>query len=1388
MPVDEGSRVRVTSHSAPVHNEGDVARNGAASLQPVALSPSARAVSPAAAAIELHALSAPGSEGSPLSWFQERLWIHYQRDPDNTSYNLPLLLLVQGSLDVSALELSLSEIAARHESLRTYYAQTEDGEPVQFIAPPERVRLPVIAVDHAQMLQHLERHLEHRFDLGRGPIFIASLLRLSADRHLLLFNVHHIAADAWSLTTVFLAELQNAYAAFCRAERPALPPLRVQYKDYAILQRSLDVSAQLEYWRRTLDGYEDSLQLPTEQTRQAKAGKRSARFVQRYSSEFAQQLERLSRRHGCTIFMSLLAALGVTLSRYTNKDDLCIGTTTSNRTDVELEPLMGFFINILPLRLRIDEQSSVGALLKAVRAQVLGAFERAVPFEQILQATDAARRRSANPLVPIVMRHQNFPRTQLGASLPGGVTFRAYPDPGETDDAARKLLAREHVPARCELELSYSGTADELEVEVVYASDLYERNAVERLLAHHQRVLEGMFSDANRRVLELPLLRDCDVRKLLDQYNRAPVTRAPGWSFVQRFDAQVERAPGALACWDERGAWSYPEVARYANQVAHALAARGIRPGNLVAVCLERGGNLLATLLGIWKAGAAYVPLDPAYPSAYLQQILEDARPSAVVCGAQHRALLELDDSRCLQLEQVWGSESKYPDTPPELRAQPEALAYVMYTSGSTGKPKGVRVPHRQLDNWLSALETRLPFEAGEVVAQKTTFVFAVAVKELFAGLLNGCPQVFIGNDTVRDTRAFVAALAEHHVSRLNIGPSHLASVIEHLQSSGRRLPALKVCITAGEPLPKALVLAFRELFPSARLLNNYGCTELNDICYYDTSGFDGQADFVPIGTPIANTKVYVLDRQGRLVPEGVPGELHVASVGLPEGYHGLDTLTAERFSTNPFGPGPSDRLYNTGDVVRYLPDGTLDFIGRWDFQVKVRGFRVDVRQVEKVIGDFAGIRARAVVGKGDRLIAFYTSEPGRAVQLAELRGFLQDRLPAYMVPDAFVLLDSMPQLPNGKLNRRALLETRGELQQSGAYEPPASPTERTLAGIWAHVVDVPAERVGRQTDFFDIGGHSLSAMRVLARIKDLFRVELGLSEIFDEPRLQSTAAAIDRAIARQPPSEREAQPPSTTRRASKPRAGSGLLDDKVALVTGASRGIGLATALLLAEHGAKVCINYRDSEKQARAVKEQIEAEGGTAEVFQADVTNAADVAALVAAVHRRFERIDVLVANAHINFRHRAFVEYEWPDLERKVSDELKAVFYPCQAVAREMLRRKSGSIVAISSTLSKRGGDGFIAQSTAKAAVDAFVRALAAELGPGGIRINTVAPGVTLTDAALPMSPGVKAAIAFKSPLRRNGLPEDMAGAVLFLASDLSRFMTGTYLPVDGGLTTL
>lgn len=1322
-------------------------------------------------------------DGNPLSWFQERMWVHYQRDPRNTNYNLPLLLSVRGNVDVTALERSLSLIVERHESLRTAYAQADDGRSVQVVRPARPVRLPVLDVDREGLLAELERVLEHRFDLGGGEVFVASLVRLAPDRHLLLLNVHHIAADAWSLQSVFFSELQRAYAAYCLGREPELPPLPVQYSSWAQAQRTADASADLDHWREVLAGYEDTLELPSVHPRRHRSGTTSATLTHEYPAEFALRLERFARDHDCTIFMCLLAGLAVAVGRYTDRDDLCLGTTMSTRTDVDLEPLIGFFVNILPLRLRVDEQATVAQLLDAVRSLVLDAFEHPAPFEQILRATDVARRDSRNPLVPIVMRHQNFPQTPLGTPLPDGVTINGYPEPDDTDPDVERLLAREHVPARAELELSYVGTGDELTVEVSYASDLHDAAAVARLLAHQQQVLEGMIADPGRRLLDVEMLREDDVRELLAREARTPVTPAPSWTFVERFAEQAAATPDALACRDEHRQWTYADLAARAATVAGALAARGAGAGDLVGVCLPRGGELLATLLGVWTAGAAYVPLDPNYPTAYSLQILDDAAPVVVACSTQQQAALGLDDARVLAVDALATPER---GAVSQLSAptDPDALAYVMYTSGSTGRPKGVRVPHRQLVNWLAALEVRLPFADGEVVGQKTTSVFAVGVKELFAGLLNGCPQVTIPDATVRDTAAFAAALAEHRVSRLNIVPSHLAALLEHLRETGTRLPALRVCVAAGEALPSGLVATFRELLPGARLLNNYGCTELNDVCYYDTAGFDpdtAAGRFVPIGTPIANTTVFVLDRCGRLVPDGVPGELHVASVGMPEGYHGRDDLTAERFVAHPVAPGA--RLYNTGDVVRRLPDGTLDFIGRWDFQVKVRGFRVEVRQVEQVMGEVDGVLARAVVGDGDRLVGYYTCRTGAAVDAGDLRAHLRERLPSYLVPDLLVPLEAMPSLPNGKLDRRALMGRAGGLG-ADEHEPPATETERTLAAIWGVIVNVSVTRIGRRTNFFEIGGHSLSAMRVLARIRDSFGVDVALSELFDAPRLDAVAAVIDGRLERREGGSATRSPGHARR----PAKGTGLLHDKVVLVTGGSRGIGMATSLLLAEQGATVAVNYRDSEAQARHVKDLITADGGTADVFGADVTDEDQVQAMIDAVHERFGRVDVLVANAHMHFRHRPFLDYEWDDLERKLGNELKAVFHPCRAVAKEMVARRDGSIILVSSTLSKRSSPGFLAQSTAKGAVDAFVRSMATELGQYGVRVNTLAPGLTLTDAAMPMAPHVKEAIAAASPMRRNGLPDDIAGAVVFLASDLARFVTGTYLPVDGGFTML
>lgn len=1314
-----------------------------------------------------------------------------QKNPHDTSYNIPVAFLIEGALDVPALTRSLSAILRRHENLRACFPATPGQPPVQIASPPEELVLEIVDAAPEEVARHVSENADHRFNLARGPVVVSRLLRLAAERHLLLLNVHHIVADGWSIEGILFAELRKCYEAFCEGKQPDLPELPIQYSDFAVWQRKQDISGHLAYWRDSLNGYEGGLELPTDYLRRPSSGERSASFIHRYTSDFSGELDRFSQKHNVTLFMSLLASLGLVAERYTGKRDLCIGTTTSGRPLPELEGLIGFFINILPLRMQIDDRWSVRQYMAEVRKLTVSGFDhQAVPFERIVQSLGISQSGKGGALVPLVIRHQNFPHAKMDKDLPGGVRFSAYSQ--TADDANASLSKKAH--ARCEVELSYTGNRDKLEVEAVYASDLYRKATVERLLEHHEHLLRAMLEDDSRAVGDLPMLSRAEMHRICVEGNQTLSASTVRGTFVERFDGQVQRTPDKTACIDRTGPWTYRSLALRTNRLAHALAAKGIGPGDVVGICLERSGSLLASFLAVWKTGAAYVPLDPSYPEAYLGQILADAAPKLVLGTSATLSRLSLDPARCFALDVEADALASFPESAPEASSNPSALAYIMYTSGSTGVPKGVRVLHRQLTNWLGGIEANWPFEAGEVVGQKTTIAFAPSVKELFAGLLGGAPQVFIDGSVVLDTAAFVATLVQHRVTRLNMVPSHLEGVLKYMEKEQTTLPALRMCITAGEPLSAELVARFRILLPHARLINNYGCTELNDITYYDTREFDGAEGFVPVGKPIQNTRIYILDREKRLVPEGVPGEVHVATVGMPEGYHHLPELNATQFLPNPFGDNMGDRLFNTGDVARRLPDGNIEFIGRWDFQVKVRGQRVDVRHVEKILGEFPGIGLRAVVSDGSQLSAYYVAsqdQTDQTVDVAELRKFLQARLPGYMVPAAFLAVKAMPRLPNGKLDRRALRPALGQLQQSSAYAAPTTDSERALAAIWSQVLEISNEEIGKNSQFFEIGGDSLAAARVVAYIKEKLGVEIGMSEVFEHPRLVDLGERVTSArqgggsAADGLDHDDLSSPGETGVRVVK---GAGLLEGKVVLITGGSRGIGSSAARLLASHGAKLAINYLKSEARAARVKELIEADGGTAELYQADVTDREQTSRMVENVRAKFGKIDILVSNAAIGFKMRSFLDHDWADFQRKLNDEIGSMFHLCRAVVPDMIERGGGSIIAVSSSMSRTWGNGFVAHSTAKAALDSFVRSLACELGPEGIRVNTVAPGLILTDATANLSPYLKDAASARCPLRRNGLPRDVAGAVLFLASDLAQFITGSYLAVDGGFTML
>ncbi|MFP4416239.1 MAG: amino acid adenylation domain-containing protein [Chitinispirillaceae bacterium] len=1321
----------------------------------------------------------------PLSWFQERMWLLKRKNPQDLSYDIPVVFVLEGSLDVSALNRSLTEILNRHETLRACFTTNAHGEMVQIITERSDFSLPLIDIDESDIQGYIEENARHVFDLEKGPIIRGVLLRINPKRHLLLLNVHHIAADGWSVENILFSELLHLYEAFSAGRHHQLESLPVQYTDFVHWQRQLDHSKDLAYWHKHLEGYEASLELPTDFLRTPNSGSISERLEYSYPKEFSESLERFAQSHGCTMFMCLLAGFALTVKRYTGKEDLCIGTTTSGRILPEVERMIGFFVNILPLRIFVDEDVTVDDFMGAVRSVALGGFDhQTVPFERIVYSSAVERGDATSSLVPLVIRHQNFPRTHLEHSLPGGVKFGSYPG----YEGYRTATGKNAI-ARCEIELSYTGNRNDLQVEVMYASDLYNASTLKNILKHHEQLLREMMENGKRKLSELTMFTEADRRRLFVEFNQTNRSIENLPDFVTRWDEQVAKTPDAIACLDSFGQWRFRDVAAAANAYAATLLQRGVKPGEIVAVCMERNASALAAILAIWKAGAAYVPLDPSYPEKYLRLITRDADPRLTICTEKQKKQFGLTKDTCCVVEEKLPLFHDEIPAPTTVSIRPDDLAYLMYTSGSTGIPKGARIPHRQLINWLSNMETRWPFADDEMIVQKTTIAFAVSVKEIFAGLLNGCPLIFIDTETVKDPSLFVDALRKCNASRVNLVPSHMQSVLAYMKKTGITLPSLRYCFTAGEPLTAEIVLLFRSVIPQARLLNNYGCTELNDIAYYDATDFDDAQGFVPVGRPIQNTKIYVLDRQGRPVPEGVPGEAHVASAGMALGYHNLDDITKERFKQNPFSKEHGGIIYNTGDVVRYLPDGNLEFMGRWDFQVKVRGFRVDVRHVEKVMGEFEGMGLRAVVGEKGQLLAFYIPKPDNNIDISQLRAFLDQRLPSYMVPTAFITLDEMPKLPNGKLNRKALTISSGILQQSDIYEAPTTKMERTLAELWSEVLEIAEDSIGKRAHFFELGGHSLSATRLIARIKEHLGVEIGLSHIFKYPHLNEIAESLDDAY-KSPDDDGDTFIEKTRTSGfniSQVRA-PGLLENKVVLVTGGSRGIGRATVRLLASQGASVAVNYLKSEERAMMVKEIIQEDGGEAEIFQGDTTEPKEVKSLIEKVRGHYGKIDVVVSNAAIGFEIKPFKESNWIEFERKLTNEIKSLFLLSQEVIAEMAERKSGSIIAVSSTMSKHPHPGYAAHSAAKSALDAFVRSLAIELGPDGVRINTVAPGLTLTDATAAMSNKIKETAATNCPLQRNGLPRDIAGAILFLASDLSQFMTGTYLPVDGGYTML
>ena len=1027
----------------------------------------------------------------PLAPVQERLWMVHQMQGLQDSYNMPLALQLQGPLSIPALQAAFDALLQRHETLRTRFLADAGGQLRQEIEPTLTLPIPVRQALREEVPALTEAHAQQVFDLGRAPLLNVQVLRLDEQEHVLLLNMHHIISDGWSMN-VLGHDMEQLYAAQLRGKPAQLPALGVQYADYAHWLRGQDMAPHAAYWAQQLHGYEPGLTLPLDRPAQPEPS--AARTLSLdYPAELSAALGSFCAQHGATLFMALTAALGAVLQRYTGRRDLCLGTTVAGRDRAELEPLIGFFINIVALRLDLSGDPSGSELIERVKRTVLQALEhQALPFEQVLQQHKLSGD-SAQELVPVMVRHQNFPDT-VDAQWGDGLTV--------------ELLPGSEQSAKCPLDLQFFGDARGLSATVEYAADLFDEATVRRLVQHHQQVLQQMVRQPMQPLSGLQLLT-ADERQIIEQTNRTARELDGALSVVALFEQQAQAAPEACACIDEQGLLSYAELNARANRIAHALRARGVSPEVRVGLYLPRSCEFIAAMLGIFKAGGVYVPLDVNAPPAYLQRLIDDAQPQVMLHGAQSPAAACPD----VELLSVAEAASQGSETNLSEPWHPQQLAMLAYTSGSTGLPKGVLVPHGQLLNLLRSMQARLPLGSGDIVAQKTMAPFVVSMKELWGALLAGVPQVVVGDALLKDPPAFIGALQRGRVSRLFIVPSHLQAVLDALDDP-EALSHLRVCVTAGEPLSQSLRERVQRTLPWVALWNNFGCTELNDTTYCDAAHLNGAGQFVPIGRPIDNVQVHVLDDRLREQPIGVPGELCVHYAWMARGYWRQPELTAERFVPHPYGP-PGSRLYRTGDFVRRLADGSLEYLGREDFDIKIRGQRVDVRQVEAALAACDGVHlAAAGAWRDDRgdthLVAYVVPRSEQPLQAAWLRRELAERLPAFMVPSLYVALQALPRTTTGKLDRKALPAPQADALAQQPYVAPQTDTERALAAIWSELLDVPLERLGRADDFFALGGHSLLASRVASQVQQALHRPLQLREVFEHPTLHELADRVD--------------------------------------------------------------------------------------------------------------------------------------------------------------------------------------------------------------------------------------------------------------------------------------
>ena len=1047
----------------------------------------------------------------PASFAQQRLWFLDQLDPETAAYNLPRAFRITGPLNIDVLTQAFQTVVKRHSSLRTVFDSVE-GEARQIVLSDLEVEIPVVDLAgipaherESEALRIASEEGKKPFDLSAGPLLRPLLVRLDEKTHFLVLVIHHIVTDGWSIALLF-REVTKCYAALTENLAPELPELTLQYAEYAQWQHEYMsgdlLKREIEHWKHKLAGAQTLLDLPTDHPRPSSYSWHGATEEISLDSTILAKLKALAQAESSTLFMLTMAAFQALLWRYTNQESILVGSPIAGRSEIEIENMIGLFVNTLVFRADFTRNLSFRELVRQTRSFALEAYNHQdLPFEKLVEELIPQRSLETHPLFQVMFTFQNIPKQVF--EIPG---------------LKIKEMAFEAGIAKFDLSVEVWEDS-EFHCQFEYNTDLFDQSTICRMLAHFEKLLSAVVENPDLIVAQIPIMSAEERQQVLVDWNQTAADYPRDLPLHQAFENQVSASPDATALRFAGEKWSYRQLNDEANRLAQRLIETGVRQGSLVGVFFERSADMVIALLGVLKTGAAYVPLDPAYPIERLQFLIEDAALSSVVTHSSIKGKLPSNAHNVVVLD-AEGDGINETLGNPLISLSSDQRAYVIYTSGSTGVPKGVEGTHRASMNRFSWMWRTYPFKAGDLCCQKTNLGFVDSIWEIFGPLLAGIPNVIIPQEAVRDPEEMLQVLARERVTRIVLVPSLLRTLLDHERHLQTRVPELRLWSCSGEILPADLAKRFRESFPEATLLNIYGSSEVAaDVTCHQVSEGD-LASSVAIGRPISNTQIYLVEERGEPSPIGIRGQIFVGGDNLARGYLNRPELTAERFVSNWLAPELSPRLYRTGDLGRYRSNGEIEYLGRVDNQVKLRGLRIELGEIESVLTAHDDVAEAVVMVSGEggqqKLAAYLVMKNEMKNEAApsagELRRYLRTKLPEHMVPSSYWRVDALPLLPSGKVNRPALAGGGKPLLDREELTAPRNEIEAKLAEIWQELLQL--EQVGIEQNFFELGGHSLLVLQVTARIRRIFEVELAVRSVFEAPTIAGLAQEVQKAQA----------------------------------------------------------------------------------------------------------------------------------------------------------------------------------------------------------------------------------------------------------------------------------